>query len=543
MTNAPEAIPASPADNAGEFTARVTSSAEVIPGKTLLTDEAMGWLAFMDRKAQLNTTWFKEEDPHIAWDNLSNGPTSVFHRYDLTYAAYALGLMSENTPAWREQYGKVLGHMADRYLEYHALWDWVECAGPDPKRAEYDPAYKAFFPEGYFGKYDLPGWPGNGLEPYAYDPDPVRGNGACNLMYKGYLNVVLSFYNYVTGDAKYDAPFKVRYDADTTYIYDHGAINRMIANQLRSNPPGIGCEVVKIYPWCHMLTGMANRLYDVMHGTEHMSAFEGWKRYFREHYITQGYTSAPIDNICLYYDPTIDANINSTDAQIAYNYFGTAAQLAPLDNELAHRLYLGGKEQFIRYAADGSAHSIGLPGMEGDYLFATITAATAAKIFGDTETFEALNQHVQNTYEPTWDAGRGEFFFHFGLGEDWPRGQLNDWLMPAYTITRPNQWQEMFTKPNTAKFTLPTLEGVDFPTLRVRQAVSDEAAFHGSFTSVDRDRLGDPTSYRITQLLPGLRYHVAVSGTPAVITEADTNGEITVQARIGTHTTVVRRLA
>src|ERR1700710_2818362 len=127
MTVQPEAAPAASSDSAGEFPARVTSSNDIVPGKTLLTDEAMGWLAYMDRKSSLNATWFKEEEPHPAWDNLSNPPTMPFHRYDLTYASYSLGLMAENTPAWREQYGKVLGHMADRYLEYHALWDWVEC--------------------------------------------------------------------------------------------------------------------------------------------------------------------------------------------------------------------------------------------------------------------------------------------------------------------------------------------------------------------------------------------------------------------------------
>jgi len=535
--------PPAPASNsAGEFPAKVTSSDQIIPGTTLLTDEAMGWLAFMDRKATFNQTWFKEEEPHPSWDNISNPPISPYHRYDLSYATYSLTLMAENTPAWREQYGKILGHMADRFLEYHAMWDWIENSGPDPNRANYPPEVGFLFPKGYMGKYDIPGWAGNGVEPYQYDPDPVRGNGACNLMYKGYLNLVVSFFNYITGDPKFDADFKVQYDKDTVYTYNHGSLNELISNQLRANISGLGCEVMKVYPWCLNLTGMAQRLYDVMHGTNHISSYNGWKRYFRDNFVSDGRGTGPIDNLTLYWDPTLEANMNSSEHQIAYNWFANAVHLAGLDPELGKRLYEGGRNKFVQVQKDGTAFSIGLPGLEGDYQMATITAVTAAKVFGDDETFEGLSAHVQNNYEPTWDAEKGEFYFGFGLGEDWPRGQLNDWIMPAYTITRPNQWANIFTQPNTEKFNLPTLEGVDYPTLRVRQATSDKDEFAGSFTSVDRGKLGEPTSYSITKLTPGARYQVAVSGSEVTEATASNTGEITVSAKVGTHTTQVRRI-
>jgi hypothetical protein len=527
--------------SAGEFPGRVTSSRDLVPGKTLLTDEAMGWLAYLDRKTTLNESWAKDDVPHEAWDDKTQPPIMPFHRYDLTYATYALGLMAENTPAWREQYGKILGYMSERFLEYHSMWDWIECSGPDPKRAEY-PAETAFmFPEGYFGKYDMPGWAGNGIEPYQYDPDPVRGNGTCNLMYKGYLNLVLGFYNSITGDDKYDSDFKVRYDADTTYTYNHGSINELMANQMRANISGLGCEVVKVYPWCNNLAGMAQQLYDNMHGTNYRSSYNGWKRYFRENFVNDGAGKDPLEWVTLYWDPTIPANMNGASHQIDYNWYCNAVHLAGLDEELGRRMYEGGKKKFLEYQPDGSAYSVGIPGMQGAYLMGTLCAATAAKIYDDEETFEALNAWIINEYQPTWDAARGEFYFGFALDEDWPRGQMNDWLMPAYTITRPGQWQDMFRKPNLDKFSLPTLEGVDFPTLRVRQAVSDADSFSGSFTSVDRERLGDPTSYRITTLTPGARYRVSVSGTDPVEATASSTGEITVAAKFATHVTTVTR--
>jgi hypothetical protein len=451
--------------------------------------------------------------------------------------------MAENTPAWREEYGKILEYMADRFLEYWAMWDWIENSGPDPNRANYPAEAAVLFPPGYMGKYDIPGWAGNGIEPYQYDPDPVRGNGACNLMYKGYLNLVVSFFNYITGDDKYDADFKVRYDKDTVYTYNHRSLNELIANQLRANISGLGCEVMKVYPWCNNLTGMAQRLYDVMHGTNLTSSYQGWKRYYRENFLAPSFGPEPVAWHTLYWDPTIEYNMKGEEHQFAYNWWANAYHLAGLDRELGERLFKGAKNRFVDFQPDGSAFSIGLPGLAGDYQYATICATTCAQEYGDTELFEAFNLHIQNNYEPTWDAARGEFFFHLGLGEDGPRGQLNDWLLPAYTTTRAGQFGNMFTNPNTDKFHLPTLEGVDFPTLRVRQATSDANAFYGSFTSVDRDKLGEPTSYRITKLAPGAKYLLALSGAPATEATADATGEISVKAKIGTHTLVVRRIS
>jgi hypothetical protein len=317
----------------------------------------------------------------------------------------------------------------------------------------------------------------------------------------------------------------------------------LISNQLRANISGLGCEVMKVYPWCLNLTGMAQSLFDTMHGTNHISSYNGWKRYYRENFLGNGTGTGPIEWHTLYWDPTIEANMNKAEHQVAYNWFANAVHLAGLDPELGQRVYEGAKKLFIEFQPGGTAYSIGLPGLAGDYQMATITATTAAKVFGDDETFEALNSHVLNTYEPTWDAQTGEFYFGFGLSEDWPRGQLNDWMMPAYTITRPGQWQNIFAAPNTDKFDLPTLEGVDFPSLRVRQATSTVDTFDGAFTTVDKDRRGEPTRYTITNLTPNASYRVRRTGAEPQDVQASAQGTLTLDAKIATHTVRVRRIS
>src|ERR1700709_1572751 len=80
----PDAVPTLPGDSAGEFPARVTSPNDIVPGKPLLTDEALGWLAFLDRKTTFDGSWFKDDNVHPSWDNYTGAPIGVYHRYDLS---------------------------------------------------------------------------------------------------------------------------------------------------------------------------------------------------------------------------------------------------------------------------------------------------------------------------------------------------------------------------------------------------------------------------------------------------------------------------
>ena len=184
------------------YPAPVSSLHDTVLGYPALSEEAMGWLAYMNRKVELDGTWAKDGKPHEAWDNVSGAPVQNLYRYDLTYGSFAVAMMAELTPAWREGYSKILSFLVDRYFEYWAFCDWVEEKGQDPGRLDYpEVMYKNLMPEGYAGRYSKPGWAANGIGPYGYNPDPVYGNGMANIMYKGYLNLSIGLYEYVSGDA------------------------------------------------------------------------------------------------------------------------------------------------------------------------------------------------------------------------------------------------------------------------------------------------------------------------------------------------------
>src|SRR5262245_7879854 len=75
--------------------------------------------------------WTKDTRPHEAWDNMSGAPVQDLYRYDLTYATFALALMADVTPAWREGYSAILSFLNDRMLEYWSFVDWVDQKGQD----------------------------------------------------------------------------------------------------------------------------------------------------------------------------------------------------------------------------------------------------------------------------------------------------------------------------------------------------------------------------------------------------------------------------
>lgn len=534
-------------DPAAECPFKVNSMREITPGIPALTDEAMGWLAYTHRRTTVLGAgkWGKDDAVHNAFDNFTGDPIDNYYRYDLTFSAFSVALMAEQTPAWREAYTDFLDVTLQRFMEYWTFFDWLENSGEDPNRLNYpDWWYDVLMPKGFKGKYDSPGWGGNGTNGFEYDPDPVRANGHCNVMYKGYLSVLVGLYGYISGDDKYDHPFKITYDDSTSFEYDATRLTELIANQFYSTPSGLSCEVTKAFGWCNNVAGMGLRLHDIMHGTDHATAYYEFLPFLRKNYMVGGEGNGPIERYALYHDMSHKFTLNESEHQFAHNFLGTSVNGAGMDQALFRRLYEGGMNQFFCPQEDGSGWVTGMPGMGIDFHYATATGFAASKEWGDTERNAALRNWITKTYEPTWDTELGEFYHLMGLGEKWPRAQFNNWLALGYVITEPGQWANIFKKPNTAKFRQPTIVGVDFPTVRPRQAYWDaeQRALIVSITSCDKAQLGEPTSFTVTNLLPGSRYRLTADGVPGDEVLEPRGGEIRIDTKVGAHNLVLQQL-
>ena len=172
-----------------------------------LNRRARGWLRFLWEKATTPDDWGADGMPHPWWDRYSNPVVTSYGRFDLHNSSYALLLMADQTPAWREVYTRIADGLASRYPTYWGAIDWLTQIGDDPRRANYPPQVMQAIPERLRGRYNRIGWTANGIEPWGLARDPIGSEG--NLFFRGWFNLLLGIYRYVSGDDKYERPFPV----------------------------------------------------------------------------------------------------------------------------------------------------------------------------------------------------------------------------------------------------------------------------------------------------------------------------------------------
>lgn len=219
-----------------------------VAGYPALSERSAGWLRYLHRKATTPDDWDKNGRPHPHWDGVSDPPMLSWRRFDLIDSTYAVAMMADATPAWREVYARILDELAARYTGYRAAEDWLEQIGHDPRRGEYpEKWYRQLIPAHLRGNYDVPGWTANGTEPYGLQMDPIGADG--NLFFKGFFLVVLGLHLYVSGDEKWNRPFEIVRDGPRTFTWTHSGIAEFLAAQWAGRPEGCHCENVKIWPY------------------------------------------------------------------------------------------------------------------------------------------------------------------------------------------------------------------------------------------------------------------------------------------------------
>jgi len=113
---------------------------------TELNARARGWLRHLWEKATTPDDWSSSGEPHPWWDRDSSGPMCAFPRFDLGESAYALPLMCEVTPAWREVYARIAREFCDRHMTFWAAIDALVLIGEDPNVDRYPPSGRSTSP-------------------------------------------------------------------------------------------------------------------------------------------------------------------------------------------------------------------------------------------------------------------------------------------------------------------------------------------------------------------------------------------------------------
>ena len=454
-------------------------------GPTVLSDRDVGWLRYLHRKATTEDSWDREGHPHDHWDNTSTPPMLCWYRFDLIDSTYAVAMMADITPAWREAYGQILDELIFRHTGWWAAEDWLTQIGPDPKRAEYPDFYKLLIPQEVWGNYDVPGWTANGVEPWGLQMDPIGATG--NLFFKGFFLVMLGLHLRTTGDERWNRPFDIVRDGENTFTWFHSAIASHLHNQWKGAPAGCHCENTKVWPFCLAGAGLGLQLHDLLRGTDYHSVFRSWwTDTCRTKYLHLDQDELPM-MATFYYDPILDIHHEVPGAGML-----PVSYLAPQVPDEALRLFQHNMTQMGMWEPKAA---LGNPGDRG-----AATNLWMAKEFGNQALAEAMSVAIDQHCQPTWDDGRGEFTWGFNLDEPHPRGQYNGTMAAAQVATRSSWWRLANVGPGS-RFDEPTVTGVDFPAVALSQARWDADSSTLTVAPVGINSGGrDRTTFRVTNI-------------------------------------------
>jgi len=181
----------------------------------------------------------------------------------------------------------------------------------------------------------------------------------------------------------------------------------------------------------------------------------------------------------LYYDPQLDVHHRlPVAAALTTSYYA-----APQVPEDARRLF------------DAATISIGLNDTREAPLPASRgfgAALVLAREWELTELEQRTAELIEASYEPTWDAARGEFTWEMGLDEPNPRGQFNAFLAAA-EVAGPGRWAGLSEAPIER---CPQIVDVDFPAIALSRAEWIDGNLHLSLAPLS-EAPGTFTSFRL----------------------------------------------
>lgn len=456
-----------------------------------LNNRAQGWLNFLYQKATTPDDWSEDGTPNEWWDQISTAPMCAFPRFDLQESTYAIGLMADRTPAWREIYSEILDEIAERSITYWAAVDWLTQFGHDPDRKNYPEIWRGtLIPEEFWGEYDAPGWTANGVAPWGFHADPIGADG--NLFFKGWLNLTQSMHTYVSGYDKWSSPFSVAGAYNSRFEWTQHQLADHLHQQWAKTPMGPHCENTKAWPFCLSAAGLGLMMYDKIFDNNFHSSYSNWLSFTKDKYY--GFNkNGSLEWVTMYFDEINDHHHRTVPTHgLAVSFYAK-----PQDPQFAELLYRGAIN-FLGW--DNPSIPITNEFMPDPRMFAL--GLTMSKEFDDQITHERLRKYAEENFEPQFfGINDSQFGFWFNLGEKWPRGQLSALAMCA-EVCEPEAWESLFNKPNLAKFYSPSIEGVDFPSVSIEKAFHDDrkGKLHFSISDGDKTKTNKKTNIEVFNL-------------------------------------------
>ena len=474
-----------------------------------LTEQTRGWLRHLWRKATTQDDWSRDGEPHPWWDRYSLEPMLSFPRFDLSESSYALLLMARKTPAWREVYTRILDEMVRRHTTHWAAVDWLTQIGPDPDRANYPKRYKSLMPKDLWGRYDVPGWTANGIEPWGLQPDPIASDG--NLFFRGWFTLLLGIHRAVSGETTWEKPFDVAGLDDRTFPWTHSKIATYLSESWAKNPEGPHCENTKVWPFCLSAAGLGLQMTDLVLGSNTHGVYDQWlEATFKTRFLDFD-SRGNLRSVALYHDPLLGrTHVGPRVAGLAPAFY-----VLPQNRQMAEFLYrnavssVGWNRGWLPVLGPTSQprmFSIGL---------------LLAREFGDDTTERRLERKLARFENGRYfDAGgaedRDEFGYFFKFDEAYPRGQESALLMLRELLDGEGAWYRAFNESDAEKFAAPTIVDVEYPKLGLSCARNDatRATLELETYVATGSDAGAATRFRVIQLPEASQAKVLRDGAP-----------------------------
>ncbi len=491
-----------------------------------LNARARGWLRFIWDKATTEDDWSSKGDPHPWWDRTSTAPMCAFPRFDLSETSYALPLLADQTPAWREVYTRIADELVGRYTTFWAAIDWLTLIGPDPHQRNYPPEWLVWMPEKLRGHYDPPGWTANGIKPWGLQPDPIAADG--NLFFRGFFNLLLSTYSYVSGDDKWERPFKMAGYNNRLFTWTQHSITGFLEDQWSHQPQGPHCENTKVWPYCLSAAGLSLQLYDKVFSTSTHWVYDQWIDYAKKHFVKRSRTG-DIESFAFFYDPIERVAHTMPDKLAGYGTLAPIFYLYPQAPEFGRELYESGIKQLGWNKQKGA-----LVQAIDDPRWLSLVLMLAREL-GDFTTEQRLSDVAEREFGPNFfGADPDRFAWRFGLDEPYPRGQING-LMILSEIGERSAWSRVYNGQYAPQFDLPTVEAVDFPKIGISEAVNDKAAglLRVSTYAATAACTGEATRWRVSQLPNSEDVQIYCNGVLFTDWRALDSNMIEIQSTIG----------
>ena len=491
-----------------------------------LNNRAQGWLNFLYQKATTPDDWSEDGTPNEWWDQISTAPMCAFPRFDLQESTYAIGLMADRTPAWREIYSEILDEIAERSITYWAAVDWLTQFGHDPDRKNYPEIWRGtLIPEEFWGEYDAPGWTANGVAPWGFHADPIGADG--NLFFKGWLNLTQSMHTYVSGYDKWSSPFSVAGAYNSRFEWTQHQLADHLHQQWAKTPMGPHCENTKAWPFCLSAAGLGLMMYDKIFDNNFHSSYSNWLSFTKDKYY--GFNkNGSLEWVTMYFDEINDHHHRTVPTHgLAVSFYAK-----PQDPQFAELLYRGAIN-FLGW--DNPSIPITNEFMPDPRMFAL--GLTMSKEFDDQITHERLRKYAEENFEPQFfGTNDSQFGFWFNLGEKWPRGQLSALAMCA-EVCEPEAWESLFNKPNLTKFYSPSIKGVDFPSVFIEKAFHDDrkGKLHFSISDGDKTKTNKKTNIEVFNLPDANQITVLCDGMEFKEYKILDNSRISINTQVRKH--------